>query len=69
VLRAVRKGWFSYDFDVFDGTGARIATVDLAKWRENAKLEVQGRRYLARHETWAKEFVLSFEAGASAGGG
>ncbi len=63
MLRAVRKHWFSYDFDVSDRTGTRIATVDLANWRENAKLEVQGRRYLARHETWTKEFVLSFEDG------
>jgi hypothetical protein len=63
VLQTVQKGWFSYDFDVFDRTGARIAAVDLVNWRENAKLEVQGRRYLARHETWAKEFVLEGEDG------
>ena len=65
MLRAVQKGRFSYDFDVFDRTGARIATVDLANWHKNAKLEVQGRRYLARQETWAKEFVFSFLATAT----
>ncbi len=63
MLRAVRKSWFSYDFDVFDRTGTRVATADLANWRENAKIEVEGRRYLARHETWAKEFVLEGEDG------
>lgn len=63
MLRAVQKSWFSYDFDVFDRTGALVATADLANWRENAKLEVGGRRYLARHETWAREFVLEGEDG------
>lgn len=63
MLRAVRKSWFSYNFDVFDRTGTRVAKADLANWRENAKLEVGGRRYLARHETWAREFVLEGEDG------
>jgi hypothetical protein len=63
VLRAVEKSWFSYNFDVFDRTGTRVATADLANWRENAKLEVGGRRYLARHERWAREFVLEGEDG------
>lgn len=63
MLRAVPKSWFSYSFDVFDRTGTRVATADLSNWRENAKLEVGGRRYLARHETWAREFVLEGEDG------
>lgn len=63
VLRAVQKSWFSYDFDVFDRTGTRVAAADLANWRENAKLDVGGSRYLARHETWAREFVLEGEDG------
>ena len=63
MIRVVQKSWFSYDFDVFDSTGTRVATADLANWRENAKLEVGGRRYLARHETWAREFVLEGEDG------
>ena len=63
MLRAVPKSWFSYSFDVRDRTGTRVATADLSNWRENAKLEVGGRRYLARHETWAREFVLEGEDG------
>jgi hypothetical protein len=63
VLRAVPKSWFSYSFDVFDRTGTRVAAADLSNWRENGKLEVGGRRYLARHETWAREFVLEGEDG------
>ena len=63
MLRAVRKSWFSHNFEVFDRTGTRVATANLANWRENAKLEVGGRRYLARHETWTREFVLEGEDG------
>jgi hypothetical protein len=63
MLRAVRRGWFSYDLDVFDRAGTPVAKVDLAHWRENAKIEVEGRRYLARHEMWAREFVLEAEDG------
>lgn len=63
MLRAVRKNWFSYDFDVFDRTGTRVATADLANWRENAKLDVGGTPFLARHQAWAKEFVLEREGG------
>ena len=63
VLRAVPKGYFSYGFDVFDRSGTRVATAELANWRENANLDVGERRYLARHETWAKEFFLEGEDG------
>lgn len=63
MLRAVRRNWFSYDLDVFDRTGTRVATADLANWRENAKLEVGGKRYLARHEMGSKDFVLEGEDG------
>lgn len=51
MLRAVQKSWFSYEFDVIDRTGRRVATADMSNWRENARLEVEGRRYLARHQT------------------
>ncbi|MGH3146743.1 MAG: hypothetical protein ACRDTR_13190, partial [Rubrobacter sp.] len=68
MLRAVQKGWFSYDLDVFDRMGTRVASADMAHWRENAKLEVGGRRYLARRETArqgtrARKFVLEGEGG------
>lgn len=63
VLRAVRKSWFSYDFGLFDPTGTLLATADLSDWCDNAELEVRGRRYLARHQTWGKEFILEGEDG------
>jgi hypothetical protein len=63
MLRAVQKGWFSYDLEVFDRAGTPVARVDLAHWHENAKIEVGGSRYLARHEAWAREFVLEAEDG------
>lgn len=63
MLRAVRKSWFSYRTEVLDGAGATVAVIDLSNWRENATIEVAGRRYLARHRTWAKEFVLEDESG------
>ena len=49
MLQTVQKGWFSYDFDVFDRTGARIAAVDLANWRENASQEEKGAGRSAPH--------------------
>jgi len=52
MVSAVQKGWFSYGFDVFDRAGTLVARADLAHRRENAKLAVGGRRYLARHETY-----------------
>lgn len=64
MLRAIQRSWFSYNFDVIDRTGTRVATADMSNWRENARLEVEGRRYLARHQTWAREFVLEGEDGS-----
>jgi len=58
MLRAVPNGWFSYDFTLFDRTGRPVARVDLANWREKAKLEVSGTPYEAHHKAWASEFVL-----------
>ncbi len=52
MLRAVRRGWFSYRTEVLDDAGTTVAVIDLSSWRENAKMEVSGERYLARHETW-----------------
>ena len=63
MLRAVRKNWFSNDTEIFDEGGGLVATIDLSNWRENAKLEVVGKRYLARHETWNREFLLEGEDG------
>jgi hypothetical protein len=64
VLRVVPDGWFSsYDFTVFDRVGDPVAHAALANWRENARFEVGGTRYEARHETWAKEFTLEKEDG------
>jgi hypothetical protein len=63
VFRAVPKGWFSHDFDVFDPAGTRVATADLSDWSENAELEVRGTRYMARHQTLAQEFSLEEEDG------
>jgi hypothetical protein len=63
VLRVVPDGWFSYAFTVFDRVGDPVAHADLANWRENARFEVRGTRYEARHETWAKEFTLEKEDG------
>ena len=59
MLRAVPDGWFSYDFTVFDRSGTPVAQVDLANWRETAKLEVRGTRYEAHRKGWrSKEFIL-----------
>lgn len=63
MLQTVRKGWFSNETEVFDDAGSLLATIDLSSWRENAKLEVAGKRYLARHETWDREFALEGEGG------
>jgi hypothetical protein len=63
MLRAVRRGWFSYRTEVLDDAGTTVAVIDLSNWRENARIEVSGRRYLARHETWSREFVLQREDG------
>ena len=59
MLRAVPKGWFSYDFEVFDRTGASVGRANLSNWRENAQLDVGGKRYEATHKGGKKEFVLS----------
>jgi hypothetical protein len=59
LLRAVPKGWFSYDFEVFDRTGASVGRANLSNWRENAQLDVGGKRYEATHKGGKKEFVLS----------
>ena len=63
MLRAVRTSWFSYRTEVLDDAEATVAVIDLSNWRENAKIEVSGERYLARHETWSREFVLEREGG------
>ena len=64
MLRAVPDGWFSYDFTVFDRSGTSVAQVDLANWRETAKLEVRGTRYEAHRKGWrSKEFILEREDG------
>jgi hypothetical protein len=63
AFRAVPKGWFSHDFDVFDPAGTRVATADLSDWSENAELEVRGTRYMARHQTLAQQFSLEEEDG------
>ena len=65
MMRAVPKGWFSYDFEVFGRTGASIGRADLSNWRENATLTVGGRRYEATHKGGKKEFVLSGEDGST----
>lgn len=67
MLKAVPKGWFSYDFDVYEevNPGAPIARADLSNWRENAKLEVGGTRYEATHRSGRKEFVLTREDGST----
>jgi hypothetical protein len=65
VLRAVPKGWFSYNFDVYDRTGERVGRAELSRWHENAILEVGGARYEATHKRGRKEFVLSREDGTT----
>jgi hypothetical protein len=64
MLRAVPKGWFSYDFTVLDHAGQPVAQADLSNWRERTKLEIGGTHYEAstqRRE--AKEFLLEDERG------
>ncbi len=64
MMRAVARGWFSYDFDVFDRTGAAAGRVTLTSWRENATLDVGGRRYEGTHTRGDSKFVLSREDGS-----
>lgn len=66
MLRAVPNGWFSYDFTVYDATGASVARADLSNWKERADLEVAGTRYEAVHKSWDAEFVLQRENGGVA---
>lgn len=66
MLRAVRRSWFSYRTEVLDEAGTTVAVIDLSNWRKNAKIEVSGERYLARHEAWSREFVLEREDGQAA---
>ena len=47
MLHAVPRGWFSYNFIVFDRSGTPVARTDLSSWRETAKPEVGGTRYEA----------------------
>lgn len=63
LLRAVPKGWFSYDFAVSDAAGTPAGYADLSNWRERAELDVGGRRYQAHHVSWDKEFLLTNEDG------
>ena len=59
LLRAAPKGWFSYDFAVSDATGTPVGKVAFSNWRERAELDVEDKRYEARHGSWEKEFVLN----------
>lgn len=63
MLRAVPRGWFSHDFEVYDRSGSRVGWADLSSWREKATLEVADARYDATHKTGRKEFALSREDG------
>lgn len=64
MLHAVPRGWFSYNFIVFDRSGTPVAQADLSSWRETAKPEVGGTRYEAHSKGRAgKEFVLEKEDG------
>ena len=49
MLRAVPKGWFSWDFTIFDGERA-IGTIDLAWVREAGELSLDGATYRVYRE-------------------
>lgn len=63
MFRVGFEGWFSYDFTLYDRTGAPVARADLSNWRETAGIETGGRRYEASHQSMVKEFFLRDEAG------
>jgi len=49
MLKAIPKGWFSWDFTVTDGTQS-LATIDVSWWREKGELKVQGAAYQVYRE-------------------
>jgi hypothetical protein len=64
MLRVIPKGWFSYDYTVFERDGTPVGQVDLSNWRETAKLEVGGEHYTGHREGWrSQEFALEKEDG------
>jgi len=57
MLRAIPKGWFSNDYEIYQGE-TQVAFLDPSAWRERAELEIEGRRYFLEREGWVGEFRL-----------
>jgi hypothetical protein len=63
ILNAIPKRWFSWDFNLMDGTG-QVAEIDVAWWREQGLLTVRGVPYKVYREGLASgAFIL--ETGGS----
>ncbi len=45
MLRAIPKGWFSWDFTVVDEESGPVAEIDVSTWREKGLLTVDGVGY------------------------
>ena len=63
MLRAIPKGWFSWDFTVMEGSRP-VADIDISWWREKGVLTVEGKSYkVYREGLMSGAFIL--ESGGS----
>lgn len=61
TLSAIPKGWFSWDFRILDGA-RQVAEIDVAFWREQGRLTVQGVPYkVYRERLMSGAFILETE--------
>lgn len=57
MLRAIPKGLFSNDYEIYRDED-QVAFLDPSAWREKAELEIEGQRYKLDREGWVGEFRL-----------
>ncbi len=66
MLRAIPKGFFSWDFTVLQD-GVPIAEIDMSWFRERGEFDIVGQRYEVYRESWlAGRFVIQSAAGVLA---
>lgn len=59
MLTAVRKGWFSWDFTIADGTRP-VADVDMSRWGESGEVKVGAVAYhVSREGRFSGDFLIS----------